>query len=130
MSDYRVRMKYDVICPEKQIFSSRAIWFFFIRTGMVSENYLCNTQIVRSSNEPCNRYFFSSDNGAPLSNDGHGNGPLRDGKTTTWEGGVSTTGQRPHECGLGREVAVSGIIICRCFPGQVVGSLLGSSWGR
>eukprot|EP00041_Stephanoeca_diplocostata_P023305 m.570416 g.570416 ORF g.570416 m.570416 type:complete len:546 (+) comp22263_c3_seq20:196-1833(+) len=37
-------------------------------------------------------YFFSSDNGAPLSNDGHGNGPLRDGKTTTWEGGIRVPG--------------------------------------
>lgn len=33
-------------------------------------------------------WFFTSDNGAPLSNDNSGNGPLRDGKTTTWEGGV------------------------------------------
>ena len=30
-------------------------------------------------------YFFTSDNGAPLANDQLGNGPLRDGKTTTWE---------------------------------------------
>eukprot|EP00662_Eupelagonemidae_sp_cell21_P026912 gene26913-4433_t len=28
------------------------------------------------------------DNGAPLGNDRHGNGPLLDGKFTTWEGGV------------------------------------------
>eukprot|EP00750_Incisomonas_marina_P015540 INCI18359.3.p1 GENE.INCI18359.3~~INCI18359.3.p1 ORF type:complete len:551 (-),score=80.53 INCI18359.3:265-1917(-) len=33
-------------------------------------------------------WFFTSDNGAPLFNDDIGNGPLRDGKTTTWEGGV------------------------------------------
>jgi arylsulfatase A len=33
-------------------------------------------------------YFFTSDNGAPIGNDQHGNGPLRDGKMTTWEGGV------------------------------------------
>lgn len=32
--------------------------------------------------------FFTSDNGAPLSNDCLGNGPLREGKTTTWEGGI------------------------------------------
>ena len=33
-------------------------------------------------------WFFTSDNGAPLFNDDFGNGPLRDGKTTTWEGGI------------------------------------------
>ena len=33
-------------------------------------------------------WFFTSDNGAPLANDNSGNGPLRDGKMTTWEGGV------------------------------------------
>lgn len=32
--------------------------------------------------------WFTSDNGAPLGNDQLGNRPLRDGKTTTWEGGV------------------------------------------
>ena len=33
-------------------------------------------------------WFFTSDNGAPLGNDRIGNGPLRDGKFTTWEGGI------------------------------------------
>ena len=33
-------------------------------------------------------WFFTSDNGAPIGNDNRGNGPLRDGKTTTWEGGI------------------------------------------
>jgi len=33
-------------------------------------------------------WFFTSDNGAPVFSDEYGNGPLRDGKTTTWEGGV------------------------------------------
>jgi arylsulfatase A len=33
-------------------------------------------------------YFFTSDNGSPVGNDRVGNGPLRDGKFTTWEGGV------------------------------------------
>ena len=33
-------------------------------------------------------WFFTSDNGAPLGNDHNGNGPLLDGKFTTWEGGV------------------------------------------
>ena len=36
--------------------------------------------------------FFSSDNGAPLTNDCLGNGALRDGKFTTWEGGVRVGG--------------------------------------
>ena len=33
-------------------------------------------------------WFFTSDNGSPLGNDNHGNGPLFDGKFTTWEGGI------------------------------------------
>ena len=36
--------------------------------------------------------FFSSDNGAPLDNDCIGNLGLRDGKFTTWEGGVKVGG--------------------------------------
>ena len=33
----------------------------------------------------CRQMVYTQDNGAPLGNDGHGNGPLRDGKFTTWE---------------------------------------------
>jgi len=36
--------------------------------------------------------FFTSDNGAPINNDCFGNGPLNQGKTTTWEGGVRVPG--------------------------------------
>ena len=36
--------------------------------------------------------FFTSDNGAPLSNDCVGNGVLRDGKFTTWDGGIKVGG--------------------------------------
>jgi len=32
--------------------------------------------------------FMTSDNGAPIGGDCFGNGPLKGGKMTTWEGGV------------------------------------------
>lgn len=50
--------------------------------GFLDANRIANNTLV----------FFTSDNGAPLMNDCVGNGVLRDGKFTTWDGGIKVGG--------------------------------------